>query len=75
MLAPIAQRLGLPVPAPAPKGHGVVLLHGLGRGPGSMAVLAGVALVTLGCAWFFPDRPEELRPELWAGMPGTVPAE
>jgi pimeloyl-ACP methyl ester carboxylesterase len=42
MLAPIAQRLGLPVPAPAPPGHGVVLLHGLGRGPGSMALLAGV---------------------------------
>ena len=40
-----------------------------------MAVLAGVALVTLGCAWFFPDRPEELRPELWAGAPGAVPAE
>ena len=35
-----------------------------------MAVLAAVATVTLGCAWFFPDRPEELRPELWG-----VPAE
>ena len=41
-----------------------------------MAVLAGVALVTLGCAWFFPDRPEELQPELWA-VPGAgaAPAE
>ena len=28
-------------------------------------VLAGVAIVTLGCALFFPDRQEELRPELW----------
>jgi len=35
-----------------------------------MAVLAAVATVTLGCAWFFPDRPEELQPELWG-----VPAE
>jgi len=26
--------------------------------------------VTLGCALFFPDRPEELRPELW-GVAGT----
>lgn len=42
MLAPIAQRLGLPVPARARAGEGVVLLHGLGRGPGSMALLAGV---------------------------------
>jgi hypothetical protein len=42
MLAPIAQRLGLPVPARARPGEGVVLLHGLGRGPGSMALLAGV---------------------------------
>ncbi len=31
-----------------------------------MLVLAVFALVTLGCAVFFPDRPEELRPELWA---------
>lgn len=42
MLVPIAQRLGLPVPAPARPGEGVVLLHGLGRGPGSMALMAGV---------------------------------
>ena len=45
-----------------------------------MVVLAAVALVTLGCACFFPDRPEELRPELWDVhpdnlQPGTVPAE
>ncbi len=29
-------------------------------------VLAGFAVVTLGCALFFPDRKEELQPELWA---------
>ena len=29
-------------------------------------VLAGFSVVTLCCAVFFPDRPEELRPELWA---------
>jgi MFS family permease len=29
-------------------------------------VLAGFSVVTLGCALFFPDRREELRPELWA---------
>jgi MFS family permease len=28
-------------------------------------VLAGAAVVTLACALFFPDRQEELRPELW----------
>lgn len=32
-------------------------------------VLAAVALVVLGCALLFPDRPEELRPELWAAVP------
>jgi pimeloyl-ACP methyl ester carboxylesterase len=42
MLVPLAQRLGLTLPAPARPGDGVVLLHGLGRGPGSMALLAGV---------------------------------
>lgn len=35
----------------------------------SMVVLAGVATVTLICAFAFPDRPEELRPELWAQAP------
>ena len=34
--------VGLPVPAPAPPGHGVVLLHGLARGPRSFARLAEV---------------------------------
>lgn len=37
-------------------------------------VLAGFSVVTLGCALFFPDRREELRPELWsAASPGTSP--
>jgi len=43
-----------------------------------MLVLAAFALVTLGCAVFFPDRPEELRPELWARaapVPAPAPAE
>ena len=30
-----------------------------------MVVLAGFAAVTLACSLLFPDRPEELRPELW----------
>jgi MFS family permease len=37
-------------------------------------VLAGFGLVILGCALFFPDRPEELRPELWEQVaPRTIP--
>ena len=43
-----------------------------------MLVLASVAVVTLCCALFFPNRPEELRPELWpqAVAPRrAVPAE
>ena len=48
----------------------VGLLH---ERTGSLAlptlVLAGVSTVTLGCALFFPDRKEELRPELWAAVP------
>jgi MFS family permease len=32
----------------------------------AMVVLAGVATVTLACAVIFPNRQEELRPELWA---------
>ncbi|MEN0076824.1 MAG: MFS transporter [Paracraurococcus sp.] len=31
-----------------------------------MLVLAAVGAVTFVCALFFPNRPEELRPELWA---------
>ena len=40
----------------------------------SLLVLAGASLLTLGCALFFPDRPEELRPELWCAA-APVPAE
>jgi hypothetical protein len=29
-------------------------------------VLAVFCVVTLGCALFFPNRKEELQPELWA---------
>jgi len=35
----------------------------------AMLVLAGVAVVTLVCAFAFPDRAEELKPELWAEAP------
>lgn len=38
------------------------------------AVLAAVSVATLGCALFFPDRPEELNPELWAAA-AAAPAE
>ncbi|MCW8087769.1 MFS transporter [Sabulicella glaciei] len=43
----------------------------------TMLVLAGVAAVTLLCALFFPNRPEELRPELWTepSGPRVQPAE
>ncbi len=34
-------------------------------------VLATISLVTLGCAMFFPDRPEELQPELWEETSGS----
>jgi len=29
-------------------------------------LLSGFSVVTLGCALFFPNREEELKPELWA---------
>ena len=39
-----------------------------------MVVLAVVALLTLACALAFPDRPEELQPELWGrNAPDAVP--
>jgi MFS family permease len=31
-----------------------------------LTVLAGFAVITLCCAWFFPNRREELNPDLWA---------
>jgi MFS family permease len=40
----------------------------------STLVLAGFGAVTLCCALFFPDRQEELRPELW-GLPHAAAAE
>jgi MFS family permease len=39
-----------------------------------MLVLAAFALITLGCALFFPDRPEELHPELWQAAKAPLPA-
>jgi MFS family permease len=39
-----------------------------------MVVLAVFSLITLGCAIFFPNRPEELEPELW-GRLAPMPAE
>jgi MFS family permease len=38
-----------------------------------MVVLAAFGAITLACALLFPDRPEELQPELWAA-PAPVPA-
>jgi MFS family permease len=35
----------------------------------AMLVLGGFAVITLVCAFAFPDRPEELKPELWASAP------
>eukprot|EP01037_Dinobryon_pediforme_P012022 gene12022-12112_t len=39
----------------------------------AVMVLAIFALITLGCALFFPDRREELAPETWSAVP--APAE
>lgn len=39
----------------------------------AMLVLAGVAGVTLCCALAFPNRREELEPELWARAPEAAP--
>ena len=39
-----------------------------------MLVLAAVAVITVGCALFFPNRPEELQPELWRRASGPLPA-
>lgn len=42
----------------------------------AMGVLAAFAVVTLACAVLFPNREEELRPELWARAAGAAaPAE
>ncbi|MCK8787601.1 MFS transporter [Roseomonas sp. NAR14] len=52
----------------------IAWLYGLGGGVGLvLLVLAGFGTVTLLCALFFPDRPEELRPELWAAEAPPAP--
>jgi MFS family permease len=43
-----------------------------GNATGVLAVLGAFATVTLVCALFFPDRKEELRPELWAQAAPTM---
>jgi len=56
----------------------IAALHeAFGNLDATMVVLAAFGAVSLGCALFFPDRPEELRPELWNAPPrGTpLPAE
>ena len=54
------------------------LVSTLYEGTGSVAavtsVLAVFSVVTLGCALFFPNRKEELQPELWANA-SPAPAE
>ena len=43
-----------------------------------LRALIALAVVTLVCAFFFPNRREELNPELWAkseARPLAVPAE
>lgn len=57
----------------------IAFMHGTtGSLAATMLVLAGVGAVTLFCALLFPNRREELRPELWAEAPETrqlAPAE
>lgn len=57
----------------------IAFMHGAtGSLAATMLVLAGVGAVTLFCALLFPNRREELRPELWAEAPETrqlAPAE
>lgn len=53
-----------------------VLQDRTGTSTAAMLVMAAFALITLGCALLFPNRREELQPELWAeagAMP--LPAE
>jgi cyanate permease len=57
--------LGAAIAAPL-----IAFLHeATGSLAAAMLVLAGVATVTLICAFAFPDREEELKPELWARAP------
>lgn len=76
MIDRIATRLGLPVPKPAPPGEGVVLLHGLGRGPGSMALLGGV-LRRLGYRVLnlrYPSTAAPIRDLAFSVLPAAVEA-
>jgi MFS family permease len=41
----------------------------------AVLVLAVFSLATLACALFFPDRPEELAPELWEAHAAPLAAE
>lgn len=38
-----------------------------------LLVLAAAAVITVACALFFPDRPEELQPELWSSTTSPAP--
>jgi MFS family permease len=41
----------------------------------AMVVLSGFGMVTLVCAFWFPNRKEELKPELWSAAAAPAPAE
>lgn len=41
----------------------------------ALVVLSGFGGITLLCALWFPNRPEELKPELWAASATPAPAE
>jgi hypothetical protein len=50
-----------------------ILYERTGSMAASTTVLAVFSVTTLGCALFFPNRKEELEPELWAeAFPVTV---
>jgi MFS family permease len=49
-----------------------ILYERTGSVTAATTVLAVFSLVTLGCALFFPNRKEELEPELWAEAPSAA---
>jgi MFS family permease len=51
------------------------LHHATGDLAAAITVLGAFALVTLACAFAFPDRPEELAPDRWAAAGRPVAAE
>ena len=53
-----------PLSCAVPAQHGIA--HLSGNVAAVTTVLAVFSVVTLGCALFFPNRKEELEPELWA---------